>query len=358
MLTRFRCHTSCSILLFRCGIIETSKMNLSGYQQNLKHVSCKAEQLSSDEYDGTRSATRTPGELSDLSSLNSVSESPNIKNNRSIIGVCQMSVTSDKVENFLQGDKLVRECVKRGSNVVFLPEACDFIAEDSSKSKALAEPLFSDNYETICNKYCSLAKELGVWISLGGIHRSCSVNSRIYITHVMIDGSGKVRSVYDKCHLFSVDIPGKLTLKETDTVIPGSSICDPVLTPAGKLGMMICYDIRFPQISTELRRRNCEILTYPSAFTVPTGHAHWQALLRARAIENQCYVVAAAQTARHNVKRVSYGHSMVIDPWGTVLACAGENVGVVTTDIDLKHLQSIRESMPVFDHRRLDLYDS
>jgi len=284
--------------------------------------------------------------------------------NKSIIGVCQMSVTSDKVENFIQGQRLIKECAERGACMAFLPEACDFIAENSAMSKELAEPLSSDKYETVCSKYCNLAKELGIWISLGGIHRSvqssdpdsmCNTD-RIYNSHILIDNHGKVKGVYDKCHLFSVDIPNKLSLKETDTVIPGSSISDPALTPVGNIGLMICYDLRFPQISTELRNRQCEILTYPSAFTVPTGHAHWQALLRARAIENQCYVIAAAQTGRHNEKRVSYGHSMVVDPWGTVLCCGGERVGVSTVDVDLHHLRNVRANMPVFEHKRIDLY--
>lgn len=284
-------------------------------------------------------------------------ENANCPRNNSIIGVCQMSVTSNKAENFIQGEKLIKECARRGCHIAFLPEACDFIAENSAQSRELADPLFSDDYETVCSKYCGLAKQLKIWISLGGIHRSCSMSDgRIFNSHILIDSSGNVKSVYDKCHLFSVDIPGKLTLKETDTVIPGSAICDPVMSPVGNVGLMICYDIRFPQISTELRNRHSEILTYPSAFTVPTGHAHWQALLRARAIENQCYVVAAAQTGRHNHKRVSYGHSMVVDPWGTVLACGGEKVGVMTVDVDLEHLRTVRENMPVFDHKRVDLY--
>lgn len=137
---------------------------------------------------------------------------------------------------------------------------------------------------------------------------------KLYNSHVVLDENGIIKSVYDKIHLFEANIKNGdviTSLKESDYTIPGEEFYMPVETPIGVLGTCICYDVRFPQLSTILRKFGAEILTYPSVFTVPTGQAHWEVLLRARAIENQCYVVAAAQVGQHNHKRSSYGHSMV-----------------------------------------------
>ena len=161
---------------------------------------------------------------------------------------------------------------------------------------------------------------------------------------------------YNKTHLFDVNIPGSVALNESAYVTPGAVITPPVDTPLGKLGLGVCYDLRFPEFSQALTRAGAQILTYPSAFTVKTGMAHWESLLRARAIETQCYVIAAAQTGQHNDKRSSYGHSMIVDPWGVVLAQCGEGVGVATANIDLDYLASVRTNMPVQTHRRADLY--
>nr|UKS89438.1 nitrilase [synthetic construct]CAB3264337.1 nitrilase homolog 1-like [Phallusia mammillata] len=271
---------------------------------------------------------------------------------KSIVAVCQMAVSDDKLENFKQGKLLVCESKRRGAVMTFLPEACDFVA---SNSPELAEFISSDT--SVSSWYCELARSEKIWISLGGIHRKCAGDdqSKCRVSHVIINDVGEITSVYDKCHLFSVDIPGKITLKETDRCVPGSAITDVTETPIGRVASLICYDVRFPQMSCELRRRGAEILTYPSAFTVPTGHAHWHALLRSRAIETQCYVVAAALTGKHGT-RSFYGHSLVVDPWGTVLADAGDEVGVSTASVDLGYMQTIRENMPIDLHTRWSLY--
>nr|XP_002131322.1 deaminated glutathione amidase-like [Ciona intestinalis] len=271
-----------------------------------------------------------------------------------IIGVCQLSVGSDIEKNLQQAKDLVKECKELGAVFVFLPEACDYLCEDQKESINMAHTLTSK----ICIEYCKLAAELSVWISLGGIHRKCEGDpeNKIRNSHIVINDVGEVINVYDKCHLFNVDIPNQVKLQKTDFVLPGEHIGKPIETPIGNIGALVCYDIRFPQISTELRKRGAEILTYPSAFTVPTGSAHWEVLLRARAIENQCYVIAAAQTGTHNSTRKSYGHSMVVDPWGTVVACAADKVGAITAKLDLNHLRKLRKEMPVFQHTRNDLY--
>lgn len=168
-------------------------------------------------------------------------------------------------------------------------------------------------------------------------------------------------SVYRKSHLFDVELPEKgVSLKESAFTIPGPSLIAPVQTPIGKVGLGICYDLRFPELSLALQRHGAEILTYPSAFTVATGAAHWEVLLRARAIETQCFVLAAAQVSKHHDKRSSYGHALAVDPWGEVLGdCGGEEPGLIMVNINPQKVRNARRNMPVQEHRRdMDFYHS
>uniref|UniRef100_A0A8D2J3T0 Nitrilase 1 n=1 Tax=Varanus komodoensis TaxID=61221 RepID=A0A8D2J3T0_VARKO len=169
-------------------------------------------------------------------------------------------------------------------------------------------------------------------------------------------GSGAIVAAYRKTHLFDVELEGRVSLQESAFTNPGPEIVPPVSTPAGKVGLAVCYDLRFPEMSLALAQAGAELLTYPSAFTVPTGCAHWEVLLRARAIETQSYVVAAAQTGKHHQRRSSYGHTMVVDPWGSIVAQCGEGPGLCYAEIDLAYLRRVRQEMPVWDHRRTDLY--
>jgi len=179
---------------------------------------------------------------------------------------------------------------------------------------------------------------------------------KITNTHIIIDNKGEILETYNKAHLFDVNIPGAVSLSESSYVSPGCRLAPPVTTPLGKLGLGICYDLRFPEFSQSLTAAGAEILTFPSAFTVKTGAAHWESLLRARAIETQCYVVAAAQSGQHSEKRTSWGHSLIVSPWGEVLADGGQGEKVITANIDLDHLRTVRRNMPVQEHRRHDLY--
>ncbi|KAM9686688.1 deaminated glutathione amidase isoform 3-T3 [Trichechus inunguis] len=227
-----------------------------------------------------------------------------------LVAVCQVTSTPDKEQNFKTCAELVREAARLGACLAFLPEAFDFIARDPAETLHLSEPL------------------------------------------------GSVVAAYRKTHLCDVDIPGQAPMHESDSTMPGPSIEPPVSTPAGKIGLAICYDMRFPELSLALAQAGAEILTYPSAFGFVTGPAHWEVLLRARAIETQCYVVAAAQCGRHHQKRESYGHSMVVDPWGTVVARCSDGPGLCLARIDLSYLRQLRQHLPVFQHRRPDLYGS
>lgn len=232
----------------------------------------------------------------------------NQTNAMATIAVAQMTSKDNKDENLSTCIQLIEKAKSKGVKVLFLPEAFDYIASSKVESVKMAEPL--DGF--LINKLKDLAKETNMWLSLGGFHeKDGTEENRIFNSHVLIDSNGEIVAVYRKCHLFDVTLETGQKLHESEYVIPGKEIIAPVTSPVGNIGLGICYDLRFPEMSSILARMGAEILTFPSAFTVPTGQAHWEVLLRSRAIENQCYVIAAAQTGVHNAKRSSYGHAMV-----------------------------------------------
>ncbi|KAM9836504.1 deaminated glutathione amidase [Aulostomus maculatus] len=270
-----------------------------------------------------------------------------------VAAVCQLTATPDKQVNFSVCKELIERAKQGGASMVFLPEGFDYIGSSREETLALSESLAG---ETV-SLYAQTARNLGVWLSLGGFHErghNWETEQRIYNSHVIIDDKGEIVSVYRKSHLFDVELPEKgILLKESSFTIPGPSLMCPVQTPIGKVGLGICYDLRFPALSLALQRSGAEILTYPSAFTVATGAAHWEVLLRARAIETQCFVLAAAQVGRHHDKRSSYGHALAVDPWGEVMAdCGGEVADVVLVEIDLEKASRTRRNMPVQQHQR------
>ncbi|XP_029610032.1 deaminated glutathione amidase [Salmo trutta] len=282
------------------------------------------------------------------SSSSSSSSSPH-----PVAAVCQVTATPDKEANFTACKRLVQAAKEGGASMVFLPEGFDYIGSSREETLNLSERLTGD----IISRYTLLAKKLSVWLSLGGFHErghDWETDRRIYNSHIIISEKGDIVSVYRKSHLFDVELPGRgVSLKESAFTIPGSSLIPPVQTPIGKVGLGICYDLRFPELSLALLRQGAEILTYPSAFTVATGAAHWEVLLRARAIETQCFVLAAAQVGSHHEKRSSYGHALAVDPWGVVMGdCGGENTGMALLEIDLEKLRDTQRNMPVQQHRR------
>nr|XP_041577061.1 deaminated glutathione amidase isoform X2 [Taeniopygia guttata] len=272
-----------------------------------------------------------------------------------LVAVAQVTCTADKEHNWRQCSALVRRAAAAGARLVFLPEAFDFIGDSAQHSLALAEPLHGDTVR----RYRRLARECDVWLSLGGFHErgeDWDSTGRIYNCHLLLDSSGALVAAYRKLHLFDAALPGAPALSESSFTNPGRELLPPIDTPVGKLGLAVCYDLRFPELAQALRGAGAQILTYPSAFTVTTGAAHWEVLLRARAIECQCYVVAAAQSGRHNASRASFGHSLVADPWGTVVAQCHEGPGLCLAHIDLTYLEQVRRELPVHGHRRGDIY--
>ena len=197
-----------------------------------------------------------------------------------------------------------------------------------------------------------------------GIHEPTTDGKRVKNTLIWIDEKGKITQRYQKLHLFDVEIKNGPVLRESKSVEPGSSVHQPFHTSLGMVGLMICFDLRFPALSTRVRDLGAQVLTYPSAFTVPTGKAHWEILLRARAIETQSFVIAAAQIGAHNEKRTSYGHSIIIDPWGKILTELGgvedwndsdKEPVLGVGEVDLGNLDRIRREMPL--HPRRDVVD-
>ncbi|EGG14729.1 nitrilase 1 [Cavenderia fasciculata] len=284
------------------------------------------------------------------------------------IAVGQIKSVNNKDINFSKCQEFAEESVKQGAFMLCLPECFAFMSGGGNPRESIenAEPL---DGPTI-NRYRQLARDNRLWLSLGGFHEkvgsqqptttesttssSSSDTSMIYNSHLIIDDNGDIKSIYHKMHLFDVNIPSKnVHFNESKAVVPGKEImvCD---SPGGRLGLSVCYDVRFPQLYIKLRSMGSQILLVPAAFMQKTGEAHWHTLLKSRAIENQCYVVAAAQTGQHYASRTSYGHSLVVDPWGTVLVDMEDKEGVGIATIDHNLLNQVRENMPCFTHIKSD----
>ncbi|XP_068490572.1 deaminated glutathione amidase, chloroplastic/cytosolic isoform X2 [Phaseolus vulgaris] len=231
------------------------------------------------------------------------------------VAAAQMTSVSDLAANFATCSGLVKEAASAGAKLLCFPEAFSYVGTKDGDSVSVAQPLDGP----IMNQYCSLARESSIWLSLGGFQEKGSDPQHLCNTHVIVDETGKIRSSYRKIHLFDVDVPGGRVYKESSFTEPGKDIVA-VDSPIGRLGLSVCYDLRFPEMYQLLRfQHEAQVLLVPSAFTKVTGAAHWEILLRARAIETQCYVIAAAQTGKHGDKRESYGDTLIIDPWGTIV---------------------------------------
>jgi predicted amidohydrolase len=258
--------------------------------------------------------------------------------------------------NLIQCKKLVQKASEAGAKALFLPEASDYIG-----SSDLCKPVESSEFVIGLRKE---AQKHNVSVNVG-IHEPAE-GKKVKNTLIWINEQGEITQRYQKLHLFDVDIENGPSLKESDTVERGKELLDPFFTSVGRVGSLICFDLRFPEPALALRARGAQVITYPSAFTTPTGKAgHWDVLLRARAIETQSYVIAAAQVGAHDEigKRRSYGHGMIIDPWGKVVAQLGGDEGgegwegegeIATAEIDLDYVEKIRREVPLI--RRTDVY--
>ncbi len=261
----------------------------------------------------------------------------------------QMASSPSISANLLEADKLIGEAARAGAKLVALPENFALMGEHESDKLNAKEP---DGSGPIQNFLSSVAKKYGVWVVGGTIPLAADNENKVRAACLIYNGQGERVARYDKVHLFDVNVPGTSEVyRESDSIECGT---DPLVidTPFGKLGVAVCYDLRFPEFFRKMVEQGMEILVIPSAFTAETGAAHWEILLRARAIENLCYVIAPNQGGFHLNGRKTFGHSMIIDPWGVVLDCYKTGGGFVCADIDRGRLERVRGAFPALNHRR------
>ncbi len=258
------------------------------------------------------------------------------------IALAQTTTTDDLDANLEVSEGMVREAAENGASLLAFPEIFLYLGGYKGKLK-VAEALDG----AIVSRFPEAAARHNMMILLGSIHECIpDDSSRVYNTSVLIGTNGDVLASYRKLKLFDVALPG-VKIKESDSIAPGDAAPPVVDTPIGKLGLTICFDLRFSDLYLDLRRRGAEIVFIPSNFTAPTGAAHWEVLIRARAVEGQYFVVAPAQTGKHNAKYASYGHSMLVDPWGKVVAMAPPGPGLVYGNINLAYLEQVRAELPM-----------
>jgi len=258
----------------------------------------------------------------------------------------QMTSVPDLKKNLIQAEELIDLAVRQGAELVTLPENFPFLGEEKLKLE-LAETIAEES-----EKFLKTAAQRFQVTLLGGGFPVPVGNGKVYNTALLIGPSGEELARYEKVHLFDVNVPDGNTYEESSTVLAGLRV--PPIYPSkdlGNLGLSVCYDVRFPELYRHLSQMGAEVLFVPAAFTAYTGKDHWQVLLQARAIENTCYVVAPAQTGRHYAMRQTHGHAMIIDPWGVVLADAGDEPGVAIAVIEPSRLEQVRRQMPSLQHR-------
>ncbi len=258
----------------------------------------------------------------------------------------QMTSVPDLQRNLSQAEELIDLAVRQGADLIGLPENFSFLGEESEK---LAQ---ATHIAEASEKFLkTMAQRFQVSI-LGGGFPVPVENGKVYNTALLVGPNGDELVRYEKVHLFDVNVPDGNTYQESVTVLAGLKM--PPVYPSkdlGNIGLSVCYDVRFPELYRHLSQMGAEIFFVPAAFTAYTGKDHWQVLLQARAIENTCYVIAPAQTGRHYALRQTHGHAMIIDPWGTVLADAGDQAGVAIAPIDPARLDQVRRQMPSLQHR-------
>ncbi|UXI02792.1 carbon-nitrogen hydrolase family protein [Photobacterium sp. TY1-4] len=267
------------------------------------------------------------------------------------VGVVQMNSGADPALNLRQLKKKLKGLQLQGAQLVVTPENC-LVFGTRADYQRYAEPLGAGPLQA---ELSALSKQLGIWLLMGSMPIR-QADGSVTTTALLFDSDGQCRAHYDKLHMFDVDVAdAHQSYRESDTFRPGHDI-QVVPTPFGNIGLSICYDVRFPQLYAALRAQGADIIVVPAAFTKVTGKAHWDILLRARAVETQCWIVAAAQWGEHHDGRETWGHSMVIDPWGQVVACQQQGTGVLTADLDLNLSQTIRTNMPLMQHARFGVH--
>lgn len=258
----------------------------------------------------------------------------------------QMTSVPDLQANLTQAEELIDLAVRRGAELITLPENFSFLGDEAAKV---------EQAESLCEASEKFLKTMALRYQvtlLGGGYPVPTTAGKVTNTALLMGADGDILTRYDKVHLFDVNLPDGNTYQESQTVLSGQQL--PSVYPSktlGNLGLSVCYDVRFPELYRHLSQMGAEVLMIPAAFTAYTGKDHWQILLQARAIENTCYVIAPAQTGFHNNRRQSHGHALIIDPWGIVLADAGQDVGMAIAEINPSRISQVRQQMPSLNHR-------
>jgi deaminated glutathione amidase len=263
------------------------------------------------------------------------------------IALLQMTSGIDPAANAETLTQAVADTAAGGAAMLFTPEMSGLL--DRDRARGLAS-IRREEDDMVLAAVREAAAKHGIWVHLGSLALR-RPDGKFANRGFVIDDTGAIRARYDKLHLFDIDLPGGQSIRESEAYAPGGQAVA-VDTPWGRLGLAICYDLRFPDLFRSLSDAGADMLAIPAAFTVPTGKAHWHVLMRARAIEASAFVIAAAQTGSHADGRVTYGHSLVVDPWGEILLDMGEAPGVGIVEIDPARLAEVRGQIPVLQHRR------
>ncbi|MDV2081429.1 carbon-nitrogen hydrolase family protein [Burkholderia pseudomallei] len=262
------------------------------------------------------------------------------------VAALQMVSTPDRERNLAEAGRLIADAAASGARLVLLPEYFCFMGHQDTDKLALAEA-YRDG--PIQRFLAERAKAHGIWVIGGTLPLKAPEPSRVLNTTLVFDPQGREAARYDKIHLFNFE-KGDESFDEARTIRPGDAVRT-FDAPFGRVGLSVCYDLRFPELYR--RMGDCAMIVVPSAFTYTTGRAHWETLLRARAVENQCYVLAAAQGGKHENGRRTWGRSMLVDPWGKIVAVRDEGAGVVAGEIDPARIADVRQSLPAWRHRVL-----
>ncbi|HDR8861097.1 acyltransferase [Burkholderia territorii] len=262
------------------------------------------------------------------------------------VAALQMVSTPDVARNLAEAGRLIAEAAGEGAHLVLLPEYFCFMGHRDTDKLALAEPYRDGPIQRFLSE---AAQRHGVWVIGGTLPLKAPEPDRVLNTTLVFDPSGHEAARYDKIHLFNFE-KGDESFDEARTIRAGDTVVA-FDAPFGRVGLSVCYDLRFPELYR--RMGDCALIVVPSAFTYTTGRAHWEMLLRARAVENQCYVLAAAQGGKHENGRRTWGHSMLIDPWGEIVAVRDEGASVVIGALDPQRIADVRQSLPAWRHRVL-----
>ena len=264
------------------------------------------------------------------------------------IALFQSTTGIDPAANARALEQAIAEAAEGGAEILFTPEMSGLLDRDSARAARSLRP--EDDSEVLA-AVRDAARRHGIWLQIGSLAVLVE-DGKVANRGFVIDREGNIRARYDKLHLFDVDLPTGESWRESNVYSAGKGVVLVNGTPVGKLGLTICYDLRFPGLFARLAESAADVIAVPAAFTVPTGKAHWHILLRARAIEAGLFVVAAAQVGRHEDGRQTFGHSLVVDPWGEILLDMGDERGVGFAEIDLKRISDVRGRIPALNHRR------